>query len=57
MVFVGALILVNLLLAVINTSFSSTHKVLQAKRAAEMAKKRVKRKATVDEGDFNEEEA
>jgi hypothetical protein len=57
MVFVGALFLVNLLLAVINTSFSSTHKVLQAKRAAEMAKKRVKRKATVDEGDFNEEEA
>lgn len=54
MVFVGAFFLVNLLLAVINTSFSNTHKVLQAKNAAEKARRRKKKKVVVDEDNFDE---
>ena len=53
--FIGAFFLVNLTLAVINSSFSKTHHVEQAKMAAKKAKlKEIKRKPITDE-DFGDD--
>lgn len=54
-VFIGAFFLVNLTLAVINSSFSVTHKAQQIKIAAQKAKLKLVRKKPIDE-DNNDDE-
>lgn len=52
MVFIGAFFLVNLLLAVINSSFSIKNKELQRKIQAEKEQKKQKKKAVVTEDEM-----
>jgi hypothetical protein len=55
-VFIGAFFLCNLLLAVINSSFSVAHKAQQMKLAAIKAKAKLLRKAPLSEDHFNDDE-
>lgn len=57
MVFIGAFFLINLLLAVINSSFSNTNKEQQEKAKKEAEKSKSKKKVVrTDESAFNEED-
>lgn len=57
MVFIGAFFLINLLLAVINSSFSTSNKEQQAKLAIEREKKKSKKRVVrTDESAFDDEE-
>ena len=49
MVFIGAFFLINLLLAVINSSFSETHSEQQKKIEAQKAKLKTKKKVSPDD--------
>lgn len=54
-VFIGAFFLINLLLAVINSSFASSNKEQQEKAAREREKNKGKKKVVrVDESNFDE---
>jgi len=55
-VFIGALMLINLLLAVINSSFSVTHKEQQMKMAALKEKNKIKKKVVADDMNFDDSE-